>query len=335
MAKLKNSTINSVESITWPTGGSSERPTSPVAGMVRFNTDYGVNETYNGTVWLANFIIGETGNVSPSSTIDDGIIETIQFSKEYKNPVVVAFIATQNGSNSVDCRVRNVTTTSCEIFMEEPDNASHSQEQVNYIIMEKGVHYTGFGNMYIEAGLHTTSNVHVSGDSFNGDTIQLSAPFSNAPAVLNKLNTYNNGAFMSSVCPSVSATSFTLQQEAASAGVTAVSETIGWIAFTKGVCPFYESDSYSDGSNDGDDDTAHTITFINSYFSNPDVVVSGVSGNGFDGYWVRGAGTYNTTTLTVYTTEDQVGDTERGHADEEIAYVATPINQRFMIHSLP
>jgi len=38
--------------VTIPSGDTANRPSSPQAGFIRFNTDYGLTEVYNGTKWL-------------------------------------------------------------------------------------------------------------------------------------------------------------------------------------------------------------------------------------------------------------------------------------------
>lgn len=52
MATLKNTTINSTGYIALPSGTTAQRPASPVAGMMRFNTTFSRNEFYNGTTWV-------------------------------------------------------------------------------------------------------------------------------------------------------------------------------------------------------------------------------------------------------------------------------------------
>jgi hypothetical protein len=47
--------------VVLPTGSAAERPDAPIFGMIRFNTDSGFCEFYNGTIWQ-NF--GTGGNVS-------------------------------------------------------------------------------------------------------------------------------------------------------------------------------------------------------------------------------------------------------------------------------
>ena len=52
MATLKNTTINDTGFLNLPSGTTAQRPVSPVAGMVRFNTTTGYAEIYNGSVWI-------------------------------------------------------------------------------------------------------------------------------------------------------------------------------------------------------------------------------------------------------------------------------------------
>lgn len=64
---LKNREIQSGStSIRIPTGSAATRPNSPVFGMIRYNTDSGLVEFYNGTVWAS---LSAGGSVS--YTVDD------------------------------------------------------------------------------------------------------------------------------------------------------------------------------------------------------------------------------------------------------------------------
>ena len=76
MATLKNTSINSTESITLPVGTSAQRPGSPSLGMMRYNTDESYVEVYDGTEW---FPIASGGAADPSdlSTInaEDNMID--------------------------------------------------------------------------------------------------------------------------------------------------------------------------------------------------------------------------------------------------------------------
>ena len=52
MATLKNTIIDDNGFLNLPSGTTAQRPSSPVAGMVRFNTTTGYAEIYNGSVWI-------------------------------------------------------------------------------------------------------------------------------------------------------------------------------------------------------------------------------------------------------------------------------------------
>ena len=45
--------------LVFPTGTTAERPSTPIVGMLRFNTTLSVYEYYNGTQWVSVFLKGE------------------------------------------------------------------------------------------------------------------------------------------------------------------------------------------------------------------------------------------------------------------------------------
>ena len=64
---LKNRELQSGSTgIRIPTGSAANRPDSPVFGMIRYNTDSGLVEFYNGTIWAS---LSAGGSVS--YTVDD------------------------------------------------------------------------------------------------------------------------------------------------------------------------------------------------------------------------------------------------------------------------
>jgi hypothetical protein len=71
MANLKNVTIDSLEVLNLPSGTTAQRPSSPSAGMLRFNTDIQTSEYYDGSSWIS-----DKGTISVSTT---GNVKTIDF----------------------------------------------------------------------------------------------------------------------------------------------------------------------------------------------------------------------------------------------------------------
>lgn len=283
---------------------------------------------------LTEAIRGETGKVELVNTTDQGIEATIEFKREYENPVVVAYIITRNNDQSIEARVKNVTSTNCVIFTEEPDDQSHSKpEYVGYIILESGSHITDNGYR-IEAGIHTTEKVRRGGyTDFSGDEIKFNKIFTSTPVVLHSLNTYNNGAFATSLATNVSIEGFEIAQELAETKKQSKEETIGWIAFEqmngKGNITDVKGEVGIITTSDktGVEDKANiTIDFNTSFFNRPDIVVKGQTINGLDGYWVRGAGAWSKELVRVYAEEDQTTDKERSHTIETFGYAAFESN---------
>ena len=64
MATLKNTEINDTGYIRLPAGSTAQRPGSPTAGMIRYNTDLGRTEYYNGSSWIEPLNIDYGENVS-------------------------------------------------------------------------------------------------------------------------------------------------------------------------------------------------------------------------------------------------------------------------------
>ena len=264
--------------------------------------------------------VGETGQVALDDTIDtDGgsFFQNINFRHSYTKPVIVAFINTRGGSESIAPRIKDVTPTSFTLFMQEPDYQTHNAEgSVSYIVMEEGRHVLD-GGLIVEAGLHTTSTVRSGLDldpSFIGDDISFGQAFASTPAVLHTLNTHNNdNKFMTSMATSVSLTGFQLAQERLEISDTLeTEENIGWIAFDTSAgtgetfCAPYTVGLIDPGFSVGVSDTPFVINYSSAgYSTSPDVVVSVISEIEVDGSWARGSGLYSSTQQGVYAEEDQ------------------------------
>jgi hypothetical protein len=69
---VKNRQLQSGSSgVVLPTGSAAERPDYPVFGMIRYNTDLGFCEFYNGTIWQT-FGTGGVVNYTVDSFVGDG-----------------------------------------------------------------------------------------------------------------------------------------------------------------------------------------------------------------------------------------------------------------------
>jgi len=242
----------------------------------------------------------EVGKILLRDVIDTAygnIYETIVFKNVYKNPVVIAYIMTRVGGESIDVRVRNVTQLTCEIFMQEWDNEEHSSEWVSYMVIESGKYLLPSG-LSVEAD--TTSipatavhNATEGPGSFNTVNINFQTIFSTDPAFFVTLNTFNNNDFMSVSSMSITSSGAEVFQEKQRTNKTPADEIAGWVAISEfsGELPWetvFETGKFSDGSSDGVGDTPHKVTYTQTY-SEPPIVFSQVNTlNGWDGSWARG-----------------------------------------------
>ncbi|RLI48812.1 MAG: hypothetical protein DRP09_21125, partial [Candidatus Thorarchaeota archaeon] len=97
-------------------------------GKLKGNATWSVGKDGKGSIRFKSNNIKtfgiEAGHLNISNTIDQGVVETINFKNVYENPVVVAYIYTRNNGESLGVRIDNVTSTSCQIFMEEPPDGA-------------------------------------------------------------------------------------------------------------------------------------------------------------------------------------------------------------------
>ncbi len=271
----------------------------------------------------------EVGSLVLSNTIDQSIVESVEFESPYRiPPIIVAYINSRNEDESVEVRIDNVTASGFNIFMEEPDNDSHANEIINYIAIEPGEWELPDGAI-IKAGRIFTNKSHQGSNPYNNwEIIGFNTPFGNVPVVLHSLNTYNNKAFKASIVSDVSASSFKVQQESGETGTNSEKETIGWIAIEAGRIGTiknvkYETIRENDCNNDGVDDGGHAFQFQQSFSSAPDIiVVSQNTANNEDGSWARSDGALTPSTHITNAEEDQIGDSERSSPDEYFGMVA-------------
>lgn len=274
----------------------------------------------------------ETGAVSLSNTIAQGVVGNITFSDDFNStPAVIAFVPTYNGGDSIGVRAKNVTTSGCDVFYEENTNLdnNHSGETVVWMAFETGHH--SVDGIEWEAGIHTTSTTANSGDSTTvGDTVSFSTSFPSTPSILHTLNTYNNGEFKETGANSTTSSDFHLyQEEGSNTGAANATEDIAWVAMEavgsgtiNGVT--IDVDYGSDGSKDGVADSDHNINFNASFGNTPDVCAKQQTRNGTEGAWARGNNSWGTGGVDVWAEESSYD--EQSHADETFGYIAIEPN---------
>lgn len=170
----------------------------------------------------------ETGTVSMNHKST-----TITLAHTYDNPVVIAFVATENGAQPVNARVSEVSGNTLTMRLQEPEylDGRHVFETVNYIVVEAGVWTLEDGTIFEAGHLNTDT---LSGQGF--ETVEFQSDFDESPLVFSQVQTYNGPDFVTTRQRDTSEDGFqvTLQEEEALNGGQHNTETIGWLALEAG-----------------------------------------------------------------------------------------------------
>ncbi|GEM_PF-2696831 len=295
----------------------------------------------------------EIGQVSLPTTIDDnpttGWVE-ITMTQSYVNPIVVVGALTNNNSQSLSPRVRNVTATTFEIGMQSPCESLGAAggvtcppgggwvaETAIYLVMEEGtwVFPDGFE---VQADTIDTNTVRsssgVGGTDAAGETITLNHTFSGNAVILHTVNTDNDSDWITTSVFETGAntqppagTDFDIALEGAEATNTHGNETIAFIAMPSGTGTntgfSYEVGRSSGLDMDRTDDACNSVGSFSSYTSVPDVILNQQSMNGANGSFARLCGTgIESDEVFAQADEDQVNDSERTGNTEYAAWLA-------------
>ncbi len=282
----------------------------------------------------ANSQIGEFGAVDVRGKVDNlGVLTeaswvTVTLQGTYSSiPAVVAGPPTFNGADPGVVRIRNVTTSSFQINMQEWEykDGNHTTETINYMVLKKG-HHTLPGGLEIDAGSVVTNDEYAnysSGAVTQSDSVSFNSSLT-SPLVITSVITYNDITAVASRVREVSNTGFkvAMQEEQDLGGHG--DETISYIAIEQGsVTDSSNSPNWSLQSDKGNnvDENRETITF-GSAFSGSPFVIAGMQGiTGSDPAVLRLDST-STTGFEIHVEEEKSTDSEVGHSDEDIGYIA-------------
>ncbi|MCF6355679.1 MAG: choice-of-anchor D domain-containing protein [Candidatus Polarisedimenticolaceae bacterium] len=145
----------------------------------------------------------------------------------FADPIIVAKPASQNEVDPAVVRIRNVTTRGFELKIQEWEylDGEHADEQVNYIVMERGNHVLKDGTR-IEAGQFEASNT----DAF--ETVLFVRPKAVPPVILSSVVSYNEEDAVTGRIREIDEEGFQyLLQEQAGSAAGHATETISYIAW--------------------------------------------------------------------------------------------------------
>ncbi|MGW8160339.1 MAG: PKD domain-containing protein [Desulfoprunum sp.] len=240
--------------------------------------------------------------------------KTVTFSQPFVDPVVVAGPPSFADAKPATLRIRNVTSTGCEVRVDEYEylRDRHATETFGILIMEKGVYELDNGAK-LEAGTFTGST------SFQKVVFQQT--YNVVPVVLTQVLTYNEASAVTGRVRNSGVGSFDYAlQEMEKNKVFHKAETVGYIAWEPGTGT-YAGLLYEVGvTAQSVTDNWSEITFQNEFPSMPLFIAGMQTAAEADTAAVRRQ-SVSTTTAQIKIEEETSKDAETSHAPEVVGYI--------------
>ncbi|MEM7315770.1 MAG: zinc-dependent metalloprotease family protein, partial [Planctomycetota bacterium] len=196
-------------------------------GKAGVYSDYGSLGLFqvSGTIVAVENNIGEAGTVA-------GLTKswrTVTLENNYVDPVVVAGPATANEADPTTVRVRNVTSNSFQIQLDEWNylDGVSGGEDIDYIVMEAGVNTLTDGTVVVAS--------NVDGINHKWQEVEFGYTFDDTPIVVSQTVTRNGGSAVTTRHRLPDESGFTVKVQEEEAGGGHQAETVAWIAIESGV----------------------------------------------------------------------------------------------------
>lgn len=228
-------------------------------------------------------VIAETHTVSINHKV-----ATLSLDHEFMAPVVIAFVATENGKQPVNVRVTEVDGTEISLRLQEPSylDGWHMFETVNVLVVEAGSWMLSDGTL-LEAGSLESSQL--TSDGF--EDVAFQTDFDQAPVILSHVQSANGGDFVTTRQRDTDSDGFRIamqEEEARNAGGH-VTETIGWVAFEAGSGTSGDMDWFAGQVSEMSHLNA-SVALADAFSEEAHVLASLSSYAGRDTAWMRGDG---------------------------------------------
>ncbi|MGB2985870.1 MAG: agmatine deiminase family protein, partial [Phycisphaerae bacterium] len=276
-------------------------------------------------------ISGPTARLESGTATVGGTAVTVNLTNTYDSPVVVCSIQYDNNSTPVVTRVTNVTSSSFDVYLQNPSGGAVATENVSYLVVEEGIWTIDGVNIEAQTYLSTVTDEN---NSWVGEAQSYGQSYTN-PVVLGQVMSNNDADWSVFWCqgtartnPPVASALRTGKTVCEDTDTTRANETVGFIVFERGHGTIggvaFEALVGADSVMGVSDSPPYTYTFDTSFSSAPAVAVTTMAGmDGGNGGWSYSHGSTLATTTTLYLSidEDQIGDTERNHTTEQVGYV--------------
>ncbi|GGK83451.1 pilus assembly protein [Amphritea balenae] len=266
--------------------------------------------------------------------------KSISYQNTYDDPpIVVALSVSYNGGDPTVSRVKDVTTSGFKIRLQEYDykDGNHTTENIVYLVAEEGNHtltLSDSSTINVYAGERETKQTLNDGDAY--ETVSLSG-FSGTPVVFTGISSDGSNRAVHVRTKNISAGSFDtiLQNEEDYTNNHPENEKIHYIA----IDPISAGATLSTGVKlniNSINNVTHSWKDVdlsaNSFSTVPFFGAAMQTVGGSDPANIRyGDSTPTTSIIDIQIDEEESEDTETGHADETVGYIAVTGSAGFRI----
>jgi|GEM_PF-3681223 len=284
-----------------------------------------------------------TPTVTPVLRFESGVasgvdtsFQTVNLNKPYFNPVVIASVNYGSGARPIITRIDNVNPNSFDVKLQNPgDQYAVTAKPVHYFVIEEG-NWTMPDGRKIEAHKYQSTVTDYT-DSWIGESQIYGNSYTN-PVVIGQVMSHNDSDFSVFWCcgpdpkdPPTTDTLLTGKTVCGDTNQTRIAETVGYIVIEQGTGAIggveYEAALGEDivmGVTNTSPSPPYNYTFTQSFDQAPETAVISLNAmDGNDGGWafLFVGSPLSQPQISLCADEDQIGDTERNHTHEQVAYL--------------
>lgn len=261
-----------------------------------------------------NYGFFEVGSIAITDTWT-----TVNFNQDYVDPIVVSGSLSYNDTDPAVVRIRNVSSTSFEIRIQEWEylDDTHPEETLSYIVMERGNYELPDGTL-VEAGSFDTDKTGKK--SF--ETVLFLDSFIDIPIIFTALNTMNDTTAVTTRLRNIDTFGFEIQmqEQEASTQIHGV-ETISYIAWEPSMGSI-SNNEYEIGRTANEvTHKFHTIQYQQTFLDTPPITLFAMQtrngGNSANLRWKNN----DEEKIDVKVVEEKSSDNEVRHIAEEVGYM--------------
>lgn len=253
-------------------------------------------------------VVGEVGTIQLTQNW-----VTVDLDQSFNNPVVIAGPASSFESDPLTVRVRDVTSDSFQIAIEEWEylDGNHVSENVSYLVVEAGTHQLEDGSLLIAATHDQDQSI---------ESISTGNLFDSNPIVFAQIMTDNDPSSVTTRVDVRGSNNFQIrfQEEQAADGIHG-EETVGLVAIEPAVGSSGGLDFHTFAAN-GATQNGLSVSFEPDFTSTPAFFAGMQSIRGIDPATVRYT-TLDNDGATIIVEEEQSADTELGHSGETAGFL--------------